>query len=192
MTFKKMMGAGVLILLAAAAVALGSLGPDVAGAGVVTAMAVVQSAYSERMVEGLPGQVANMTNWDADTRTCETAAGIGFGLPVGQGSADKGAVLAGALAGFVGVSVRDVTLDHDTAALDEYSQNENMAVLTEGDIWVTTSVAALPSDPVHYNATTGAWLITGGEGPIVGARWMRSSAIGGRNVLRLSGHLPVA
>lgn len=190
MTLKNLIGVGVLACLAAALVALGHA-PEIEG-GLVTAMAVVQSAYLERMAAGLPGMIANETNWDGDTRNCETVAGIGFGLPVGQGTADKGAVLGGALAGFVGVSIRDVTLDHETADLDKYKLNENMGVLNEGDIWVTTSVAALPSDPVHYNATTGAWLITGGEGPIVGARWMRSSGIGGINILRLSGHLPVA
>lgn len=158
--------------------------------GLVAAMAAVQSTYSENMAAGLPGLVANETGWDADTRNCEAVAGLGFGLPIGQGTADKGAILAGALNLFVGVSIRDVTLDNDTA--DTYATNQNMAVLTKGDIWVRTSVAALPSDPVHYNATTGAWLITGGSGPIVGARWMRSSGIAGLNILRLTGNLPVA
>lgn len=186
-----LIGIGLVVGLAVAMVALGYSPAEAGISGLAGyAAAVVQSAYSESMVEGLPGMVANEVGWDADTRNCETSAGIGFGLPCGQGTADKGAVLGGALASFVGVSVRDVTLDNDTA--DEYQLNQNMAVLTKGDIFVTTSVAALPSDPVHYNATTGAWLITGGSGPIVGARWMKSSAIGGINVLRLTGNLPVA
>lgn len=163
---------------------------DINAFGAMGAMAVVQSTYAEGMTRAVAGMVANMTNYDADTRNCETAAGIGFGKPVGQGTAENGGVLAGPLAGFVGVSVRDVTLVSDTA--DEYQENDNMAVLTEGDINVVVSVAVLVTDPVHYNATTGAWLITGGEGPIVGARWMKGAGIGGVAVLRLSGHLPVA
>lgn len=149
--------------------------------------AVVQSTYGGNISPAVAGMWANMTNWDADTRIAE--GNIGFGLACGQGTADRGAVLGGALALFVGVSVKDITLVHDTA--DRYETNDNMAVGNEGDIWVQTSVAVTPADPVHYSSTTGIFAISGGEGPIVGARWMESSAAG-LGLLRLSGHLPVA
>lgn len=182
-----------LVLLVAAAAVLGAgLTPEVgSGLGLFSAMAVVQLTYASRMPVALAGQVANMTNWDADTRICETAAGIGFGLACAQGTADKGAVLGGALPVFVGVSVRDITLIASTAALvDKYEDNHNMAVLNEGDIWVQTSVATSPTDPVHYDATTGIFAISGGTGPILGARYMESR-VAGLGLLRLSGHLPV-
>jgi len=94
-------------------------------------MAVVQSTYGDTMEPAVAGMSANMTNWDADTRICETAAGIGFGLACAQGTGDKGAVLGGATATFVGVSVKDITLIN--AVGDEYQQYDNMGVANEGD-----------------------------------------------------------
>lgn len=187
MNIKTMIGVGILLALGVAALALGQ--SHVADAGVITAMAVVQSAYGENMAAGVAGMVADESNWDGDTLNCETAAGIGFGLAVGQGTASKGGVLGGALAEFRGVSIRDVTLDNDTA--DEYAENQNMGVLYRGDIWVSPSVAVAVTDVVHYDATTGRFAISGGSGPIVGARWMTACDADGLAVLRLSGHVPV-
>lgn len=153
-------------------------------------MAVIQASYNETMRPGVPGLVANMTNWDADTRICETAAGIGFGVAVGQGSADKGAILGGALALFSGITIRDVTLG--PADEDAYQEGSSMSVLTEGDIWVTTGAAVEAGQVVHYNATTGVLTNTGGSGPIVGARWMTSAGSGELAIVRLGGGLPGA
>lgn len=151
-------------------------------------MAVAQNTYRERMAAAVAGLVANENDFTTDTRICETVAGIGFGLAVGQGVADKGGVLGGALTGFVGVSVRDVTLVHDTP--DKYARYDNMGVLFRGDIWVAPAVAVAANDPVHYVSATGVFTNTGDIGPIVGARWMTSAAEGELAVLRLSGHLP--
>lgn len=150
----------------------------------------VQTTYVERQPQGFPGQVADMTTWNADTRNVEGADGIGFGLAVGQGTADKGAVLGGALALFVGVSIRSnkVVNSVDPSKWPQYSEIE---VFTMGDIYVSPSVAVLVTDPVHYDATTGRFAISGGSGPIVGARWMQGSAADGIAILRLSGALPV-
>lgn len=153
-------------------------------------MAVVQSTYNERQPAAVAGMIANMNGSKVDTRIIETAAGIGFGLAVSQGSADKGAVIGGALADFVGLTVRDVTLVHATP--DKYAQYDNAGIMSEGDMWVTAGAAVSAGDPVHYNATTGALSNTGGSGPVVGARWMTSAASGELAVVRLSGSLPAA
>lgn len=153
-------------------------------------MATVQSAYTENIPAGLPGMLAFNQPAMVDTRICETAAGIGFGLAVGQGTDDKGAVLGGALADFVGITVRDVTLP--VGQTDKYAQYNNMAVLSEGDIWVTVGADVDAGDVVHYDATTGVLTNTGGSGPIVGARYMTSAASGGLARVRLSGALPAA
>lgn len=180
----------VMIVAAAAALALVTVLGGHQDLALIGAMAV-QTAYNERMAVGVPGMPASMSGWDADSLICEEANGIGFGVPVGQGSADNGGILAGALNLFRGVSYKDITLLNAENA-DEYPQNNLMGVMFRGDIWVRVSVAVLPSDPVHYNATTGAWLITGGSGPIVGARWMTAAGIDGIAKLRLSGNVPVA
>src|SRR3982751_4507359 len=103
-------------------------------------MPAIQTTYSQTIRPGLPGMPATTHGYNADTRIVETAAGIGFGLAVSQGTADKGAVLGGAAP--VGVSIRDVTLVHSAAAdLDKYVDNENMSVMVDGDIWVLTDGA---------------------------------------------------
>jgi len=178
-----------LLALAAVMVALGYDPVYATAASGLSLAAVVQSTYGDTMEPAVAGMAANMTNWDADTRIVETPAGIGFGLACGQGSADKGVILGSTLANFVGVSWRDVTQVNDTSA-DKYAQYRNASIVNEGDIWVQTSVATSPTDVVHYDATTGIFAISGGSGPIVGARWMKSRAAG-LGLLRLSGHLPV-
>jgi hypothetical protein len=138
-------------------------------------MAVVQSTYLDNIPEAVAGMPATMDEWDGVTYLCETVAGIGFGLAVGRGTADKGAVLGGTLAKFVGVSQRDITLE--VSQTDKYVQYQNMSVRSHGTIWVVTSgTAPTPADPVHYSATTGVFAITGGTGPIVGARWRKTGA----------------
>jgi hypothetical protein len=160
-----------LVGVMAALATLGLMTPAEAGFGCVTAMAL-QSAYTDAMRPGLEGQVATMNLYDADTRICETAAGIGFGKAVSQGTADKGAVIGGALADFIGVTIRDITQDN---ADDEYKQNASMGVLTRGYIWVKPSVAVTAGDPVHYVSATGVFTNTGDIGPIVGARYETSA-----------------
>ena len=157
-------------------------------------MAVVQNSYSETIRPAAAGMVANMTNADADSRIVETAAGIGFGLAVGQGIAARGAVLgAAAAAGFVGISVRDVVLD--PADGDIYRQGASIAVLTEGDIWVVTGSAVIPGDNVVFDAATGILSSLPGDAShfaITGARWMTGAANGGLAIVRLGGALPSA
>lgn len=154
----------------------------------------VQTAYAETMKPGKAGMVANMTNWDADTLICETVAGIGFGLAVGQGSDAKGGRLGAAAAtGFRGVSVRDVTLE--VSAGDEYVQGQNMAILTEGDIWVVALAQVTAGQDVTFHKDNGTFSTAAADSnnfAIAGARWMTSAGAGELAVLRLSGHLPAA
>lgn len=154
----------------------------------------LQTTYSTTMRPGLPGMVQNMIPYDADTRICETAAGIGFGLAVSQGAADDGAVLGGASAAvFVGVSMRDITLEG--AQGDSYALGQNMGVMTKGDIWVTVSGAVTAGGDVTFNGTTGALgsaAVGAGQFAIAGARWMTGAADGGLAVLRLPASMPSA
>jgi hypothetical protein len=186
----------VFLIAAVAVVSLASvLASHVPGAdvGLIGAMAI-QTAYNETMARGLPGMVATMNNWDADTGVCETSAGIGFGLACGQGVADNGVTLGGAAAAdFRGVSVRDVTLD--PLAVDKYVLGTNVALLTRGDVWVTVDGAVNAGDNVTFVATTGALGSVAADGThftVDGARWMTSAASGGIARLRLSGKLPSA
>jgi hypothetical protein len=147
----------------------------------------VQTTYSERMSPNSPGTIGG-SDYDTVTGLCETAApgGIPFGRAVGQGTlSDKGVVLGGSSTTFRGVSLKDATLG---AEQDVYLPPNNVGVLTKGEIWVEPGVAVTPQDPVHFNASTGVFAISGGTGPIKGARWVTSCGIGGRALLYLSGY----
>ena len=150
-------------------------------------MTAVQSTYAENIDAARAGLLAGC-DYNIDTGIVETAAGIGFGLAVSQGSvSDKGVVLGGALAGFRGISVRDVTLG---AEVDAYAQYKNLGVITRGKVWVTVAVAVAPNDPVHYVSATGAFTNTGDIGPILGARYVTTAGIGELAQVELSGYNP--
>jgi hypothetical protein len=150
----------------------------------------IQTEYRERIQAARPGLVQG-SDYDSKTGTCEVEAGIGFGLAVGQGAGDKGVVLGGALGGFRGISIRDVT-QYDAAGsgaiVDKYPQYANMAYLTRGLVYVVPAVAVAPGDPVHYNATTGVLTNTGGNGPVKGARWASSADADGYALVDLGGY----
>lgn len=153
-------------------------------------MPPVQTTYTERMPVAFEGMAGDMETWDADSRLCETAAGINFGRAVAQGTAAKGAVLGGALNAFVGITLKDVTLAASQA--DKYAQRDLMAVLYRGTVWVKPVVAVAAGDPVHYSTTTGELTNTGGIGPIPGATYIigNGGVAGALALVRLSGHMP--
>jgi hypothetical protein len=149
-----------------------------------------QTTYSERQRKAFPGQTFG-SDFEDVSRICETAAGIGFGLAVSQGSFDKGVVLGGASEDFVGISTKDITLVHALASLDKYVQYENMGVRRRGMVWVTAGSAVSNGDAVHFNATTGALSNAGGE-LLQGARWETSALSGEVALVYLSGYQNMA
>lgn len=151
----------------------------------------IQSSYSERQPAFVAGFQVNMRPDDVITRSVETSAGIPFGVAVSRGTdTARGAKIGGALADFLGVSVRDVTLvplAGGGTTVDTYPQYAGMAIHTRGEIIVQVTGTPVPGDPVHFNASTGVFASSGGSGPILGAEWMETSANGlGR--LYLSGY----
>lgn len=145
----------------------------------------MQTTYNETMKDNSPGTVAgNFDNARTSTGTCETVAGIGFGLAVSRGTlSDRGTIIGGTLTAFRGCSIKDATLS--PANGDKYAQYNSMGVLESGEIWVEPAVAVDITDPVHFDGTTGVWSNTGGIGPVLGARWKTSCGAGGRAILQL-------
>jgi hypothetical protein len=94
---------------------------------------------------------------------------------------DEGAVLGGAIAGFRGVSVRDITLRGDVGDVDHYLPPNSMAILEGGDIWLEPAVAVNNGEVVTYNTTTGVFSNTGGA-TVPGAYWKTSCGLGGRAI----------
>lgn len=110
----------------------------------------VQSTYNRYATAGVAGAVADMSSWDADSRILESAS-AGFGLAVSQGVNDNGAILGGPT--FCGITVRDITLVHDTP--DQYEESDTMGVLVRGDIWVKVATDVVAARQAYYNSATG-------------------------------------
>lgn len=147
---------------------------------------VTQTTYTERMAPLPPGSRAGSDGNDI-TGICETASpGIPFGRAVSQGTlSDQGSVIGGTLAGFKGISLRDITLD--VRDNDAYLPPHNMGIRERGDVWVEPTVAVLARDPVWFNATTGTFNKSTGIGPIPGAYFVDTCGIGGRTRVHLRG-----
>jgi hypothetical protein len=143
---------------------------------------VYQTSYTPTIRPAVAGMPGTMHGYNADSRICETVAGIGFGLAVSQGTGDKGAILGGSAP--VGASLRDITLIHALAQQDMYSQLENMGVLVDGDIWVQVSTAVTPATAVTYDPATGIFAATGTAFPR--ARWIKGSSGAGLALLRIN------
>lgn len=156
-------------------------------------MAFAQTSYPETAPKALPGMVAH-GEYLADTRVVETAAGIGPGLAVSQGTADKQALLGAAAAtDFAGISIRNVGNLNATSP-DVIPQYDNIAVLFQGDIWVTVGGDVNAGDNVTFNSTTGVLsseATSGTQFEIARARWMTSASNGGLAMVRIDG-LPAA
>jgi hypothetical protein len=130
---------------------------------------VVQKTYRPQIAPFVVGQVVDEASAEIQSRQVETSAGIGFGLAVSQGTKDKGCIIAGSA--FVGVTVRDVTLDRlpidplstssSPGTVDTYQQYANAAVLTRGHVAVTANGGGdggvKANDALYYDTTTGTF-----------------------------------
>lgn len=147
---------------------------------------VVQSTYAENMDPARAGMIHG-SDYNSETGVVETAAGIGFGIAVSQGSEDRGVIIGGTSELFRGVAIRDVTLE--SAQSDKYAQYQNLGYMSRGMIWVAPSSAVAPGDPVYFVPSTGVLTdASGGNEVINGAAWRSSAAgTGDLALLQLSG-----
>ena len=165
---------------------------------------MVQQTWTRAPVQGRPGLITDFQPCRTDSRAVETAAGIGFGLAVGRGSADDGCVLGQGAAAtgtfdaqeFVGITGIDTTrYPVDLAHTDKYAQYDYAAVLTEGEIWVSPAAAVVDGGIVTFSRTTGRMssIAAAADQPrIVGARWMTTASADGVAKVLLSGQLGAA
>lgn len=143
-------------------------------------MALPQTSYSDRLRPAVVGMIANSRPKDTISRIVQPAGGIGFGVAAFQGAAANQITTTFALGGFVGITIRDVTLARtvgDVASIDKYMQGENAGVLREGVIWVQASVAVNPNDPI-YVTPAGAFTNVAAGGANAGpfGRWDSATA----------------
>jgi hypothetical protein len=156
----------------------------------------VQTTYSENIAAARVGMIADMQeDINLISRTVETAAGIGFGLVVDQGTDDNGIVLvSGSTTDPVGVTVRERSVN--PANPDEFSQYDSARVMSKGVIWVTVTDAGgvAAGDDVWMTLATGALsnadVGSGGGLQLTGCRWVSSAANGELAKLRVNMDVP--
>lgn len=119
-------------------------------------MAEVQTVYTDSIAVGSPGMVANGETSNRITRTCEDAGGIPFGVPVYRGAGDHGCTATPGVGTFLGISMAHAALGllaGQTA--DEYAQYDEVAIMTQGVIWVTAA-EAVTDGAQAYGTAAGA------------------------------------
>ena len=134
-----------------------------------------QTVFPDRLPRGFPGMPANTRPTDQVSKICADAGGLNFGVPAFQGAAANQVTATFTLNKFLGVTIRDVTkvrTQVNIANIDKFEQYEQLAIMREGCIFVTTGVAVAVDDPA-YVTPAGAFtnVPNGGanEGPI--GRW---------------------
>lgn len=153
----------------------------------------LQTTYSTQTA-ARAGQLADMQeSYNAFSRTVETSAGIGFGVPVQRGAADGGAkaIGDGSATTFLGVSLR--TQSRDANNPDKFAQYESVRILDKGVVWVVVAHAVAPGDAVYYKPSTGAWTNEANDGAptptsyvqVANAVWDSTAANAGYARLRL-------
>jgi len=124
---------------------------------------VVQRTYRPQQAAGLAGLIVDETRASVSTYQCGTSAGIGFGLAVSQGSGSDTQAVIGGASKFIGLTVRDVTLDglpidpllDAIAPVDTYQQYANMAVMHTGHMWVVAHAIVAAGDALFYASADG-------------------------------------
>lgn len=187
---------GFVLIGASIATALANLSAAInLGAGAGTLYAASTTVHPSVTANGASPLVVTAkltgTAGNAITTTETLANGSWGGATLASGvdsnaatQHDRAVTLGGSA--FAGISMRDVTRPVNVAAnIDLYAANQNMGVLTRGDIWVTVVNAVNVGDAVKYNTTTGALGDSGGT-TISAARWMNNASPGGLAIVRLN------
>jgi hypothetical protein len=152
----------------------------------------VQTTYSDSMASALRGMIANSEPNVLISREVETSGGIGFGVPVIQGSGDNQCdEVAASTDAVIGITVRDQSVTDDT-----FAQYDSALLMRKGVIWVTVTDAGgvsagddvwvLVADGTFSNADAG----TNGSLKLAGCRWETSAANGALAKIRVDLDVP--
>lgn len=156
----------------------------------------VQTTYSENIRAAVEGMIADMqAEINLVSRTVETAAGIGFGKVVDQGTADRGTVVAGASTDKpIGFTVRERSVD--PASPNAFAQYDSARIMTKGVIWVTVDDAGgvAAGDDVWLTLSTNTLSNAdagSGDGlKLAGCRWATSAADGELAIVEVDMSVP--
>lgn len=135
--------------------------------------------YAEFAKKGKAGHRATMEHADIISRLNEETTTTGFGVPVFQGTTDRGVVTdVGAVGDFVGITVFDGMAFSDVEMTFEgFATKTMMSVMRHGTMWVDVTAAVNAGDPVHILAG-GTFGATGGVA-LPNARYETSTTAAG-------------
>lgn len=133
-------------------------------------MAVYQDTYTAVRPVGYAGMIANGETSNRISRTVEDATAIGFGKPVFRGTGDHG-VTATPSAALMGITIANYAAPAVPATgvqADSYPQYSTAGILTQGVIWVQSSVAVADGEQAYVtsagaitNVSTSNTILTG-------------------------------
>lgn len=115
-----------------------------------------QTSYSIYTRARLHGNLSDIRDYEADSYISEGSA-IPMGVVVSQGTTDDQAVLGGAVAGVLGITIKDLGLEGKAPgdATLEYKENDVMSVLRRGTINIAIPSGGAKGAALKYNETTG-------------------------------------
>lgn len=119
----------------------------------------LQSSYTQFQPAGYPGMMADMSEWDASTKTA--TATIAFGAPV-QRNGDNGCtpLTSGEYIGCA-KAMHLVTGNGDT-----YAQYDNVPVVNEGTMFGLAGGAITVGAAVNWDSANGKWTTASVAGAI--------------------------
>lgn len=140
----------------------------------------VQTTYSDSMAAALAGMIANTEPNVLVSKLVETSGGVGFAVPVIQGTADNQCdEVAASTDTVIGITVRD-----QSAIADTFDEADAALLMRKGVLWVTVTDAGgvsagddvwvLVADGTFSNADAGS----DGSLKINNARWETSASNG--------------
>ena len=152
----------------------------------------LQTTYAASMAAGYKGMIANTEPTVLISRLVETTAGIGFGVPVIQGTADNECDVVGASTDdVIGITVRDQSVTGDL-----FAAGESALLMRQGVLFVTVTDAGGVSagDDVWVLVDNGTFsnADAGSDGSIklAGCRWETSAANGALAQIRVNLDVP--
>lgn len=150
----------------------------------------VQNTYNASMDAGYVGMIANTEPNNLISRIVETTAGIGFAVPVIQGTSDEQCdVVSGSTDEVIGITVRDQSTEND-----KFARYDSALLMRSGVIWVTASGTVDAGDPVWVAVSGGAFsnADAGADGSLQlpGCRWETSATNGKLARIRVNLDVP--
>jgi hypothetical protein len=138
-----------------------------------------QDNYNATQGVGLEGALVNGEEFNAFSRTVETAAGIQFGRPVAKGAADKGIILMAAGQAFVGVTRHNKAVAPSIGTNgDRYAQYKEASVIDFGVFWGKASDAVVANAAANWDTATGKWTDAAVAGTVIACPGCKFDASG--------------